>query len=162
MRKVENFEVETVRDQLQRNRVHLVYGHGRFVDSHRVEVSSAANCSPGAVQLPDGTCSTLVAPATTVLSADNFLIATGTRPAHNPLFDFTQPNIFDSDQVLKNRDYQIPRELVVVGTGVIAMEVCREEVVQISFTSHQYYSNMLCLFFGFSMHPCLPTCPALV
>jgi NAD(P) transhydrogenase len=97
--------VETVHNQLTRNRIEIVPGLGSFLDPNRVLVQNS-DCSQN-----------------TELTADNFLIATGTRPAHNPLFDFSKPNVFDSDMLLTKKDYVLPRDLIVVGTGVIAMEV---------------------------------------
>lgn len=92
-------EVDVVRDQLRRNNVHVVHGSARFLDPHTIEVSGGDERR---------------------LSAENLVIATGTRPAHPPEVDFDDSTILDSDGLLLlNR---IPASVVVVGAGVIGIE----------------------------------------
>ena len=54
------------------------------------------------------------------LSADFFIIATGSRPYHPPGVDFSHPLLFDSDTILK-LDHS-PRKVTVIGAGVIGCE----------------------------------------
>ena len=54
------------------------------------------------------------------LSADYFIIATGSRPYHPPKVDFDHPLIFDSDSIL-SLDHS-PRKVTVIGAGVIGCE----------------------------------------
>ena len=52
--------------------------------------------------------------------AEKILIACGTRPAHIDGIPVDGQRIFDSDQV--HGLYEIPRELMVVGAGIIGLE----------------------------------------
>ena len=56
------------------------------------------------------------------LSADRFLVACGTRPLRRPDVPFDGARIFDSDQLLWGGVKTVPRDLIVVGAGVIGME----------------------------------------
>lgn len=97
---VMQIEIETIKNQLQRNHVDTLYGHARFVDPHTVEISS----SVGVVQK----------------SAERFVIAVGARPYRPPNVQFNGESVFDSDDVLNLK--KLPRELTVVGGGVIGTE----------------------------------------
>ncbi len=93
-------EVEVIRSQLRRNRIASMEGSARFIDPHTIEVQS-----------DDGT---------HVLKAAHTLIACGTRPAHDAEIPIDGKRIFDSDQV--HTLDEIPRELIIVGAGVIGLE----------------------------------------
>ena len=93
-------EVEVIKAQLRRNGVTTFEGHGVFVDSHTIEVQGDSGPQR--------------------LEADFILIACGTRPAHDHNFPVDGERIFDSDQV--ECLPEIPRELVIVGAGVIGLE----------------------------------------
>jgi NAD(P) transhydrogenase len=54
------------------------------------------------------------------LSADNFIIATGSRPYRPPVVNFDHPRMFDSDSIL-TLDHS-PRKVTVIGAGVIGCE----------------------------------------
>ncbi len=54
------------------------------------------------------------------LSADYFMIATGSRPYHPPNVDFSHPLMFDSDTILTLK--HSPRKVTVIGAGVIGCE----------------------------------------
>ncbi len=92
-------EVDVVRDQLRRNHVHIVHGSARFLDQHTIEVAGGDERR---------------------LSAENLVIATGTRPAHPPEVDFDDSTILDSDGLLLLD--RIPASVVVVGAGVVGIE----------------------------------------
>lgn len=93
-------EREVVRDQLFRNRVALLQGEAHFVDEHTV----AVRAGPGEQRV----------------SADNIVIAVGTRPARPASVAFDDAHVFDSDGILGLT--HVPRTLVVVGAGVIGIE----------------------------------------
>ena len=57
-----------------------------------------------------------------MLTADNFLVCVGTRPARRPGIPFDGETIFDSDQLLWGKVKSVPRRLIVVGAGVVGME----------------------------------------
>lgn len=54
------------------------------------------------------------------LSADHFVIATGSSPYHPPGVDFSHPRVFDSDTILDMKFS--PRKVTVMGAGVIGCE----------------------------------------
>ncbi|MGB7556653.1 MAG: Si-specific NAD(P)(+) transhydrogenase [Candidatus Korobacteraceae bacterium] len=93
-------EIEVIKSQLRRNRVTVFEGNARFIDAHTMEVVS-----------DDGF---------TTLRGDNFVIACGTRPAHDADIPIDGKRIFDSDQVHELEE--LPRELIVVGAGIIGLE----------------------------------------
>jgi len=93
-------EMEVIRAQLKRNRVELVSGTAKFLDPRTLEVQGVAG--------------------TTRVVADHVLIACGTRPAHNPLVPLDGKRVIDSDQLMNAERF--PRELIVVGAGVIGLE----------------------------------------
>ncbi|WP_285650080.1 Si-specific NAD(P)(+) transhydrogenase [Actinomycetospora sp. NBRC 106375] len=95
-------EVEVIRAQLQRNRVDLLSGEGRFVDEHTVEVVGERRGEHQAV------------------TADRIVVATGTRPARPPEVEFDDRRVVDSDGILAMDT--IPASMVVVGAGVIGIE----------------------------------------
>ncbi len=93
-------EINTIRDQLARNRIDLFRGSARFLDAHALEIQSE-----------DGKL---------VKSADFFLIATGAEPHRPPGIQFNGESIFDSDDLLRMKT--IPRSMAVIGGGVIGLE----------------------------------------
>ena len=93
-------EIDIVKAQLKRNGVRTIDGMARFADPHTIEIEGN-----------DG-------PAT--ITADTVLIACGTRPAESPTVVTDGKRVFNSDQLLHLP--LIPREMIVVGGGVIGME----------------------------------------
>jgi len=93
-------ETGVVRDQLRRNGIELFTGTARFVDAHTIEVESAGE--------------------TDILKSEYVLVACGTRPARHPDIPFDGKQILASDQFFQMED--VPRELIVVGGGVIGLE----------------------------------------
>jgi NAD(P) transhydrogenase len=100
VQKVLGREVEVVRAQLNRNRVATLSGSARFLDANTLEVESVEG--------------------TARVRGDRILIACGTRPAHSPTVPLDGKRIIDSDQFLKGE--ALPRDLIVVGAGVIGLE----------------------------------------
>ncbi len=93
-------EIETIKNQLQRNHVDTLNGHARFIGPHTVEISSPA----GSVRK----------------TAEKFVIAVGAKPYRPSNVEFNGTTIFDSDDVLNLKE--LPREMTVVGGGVIGTE----------------------------------------
>ena len=85
----------------ERNHIAVFHGHARFVDSHHVNLAE-----DGHEKLS--------------LSADTFIIATGSRPYHPPGLDFSHPRIHDSTSILKLD--RTPDSLTIYGAGVIGCE----------------------------------------
>jgi NAD(P) transhydrogenase len=94
-------EIDVVKAQLKRNGVTTINGMARFTDVHTIEIEG----SEGQISK---------------ITADTILIACGTRPAENPLIVTDGERVFNSDQLLHLP--LIPRELIVVGGGVVGIE----------------------------------------
>ena len=95
-------EVEIIRSQLLRNHVDILGGTARFDDAHTVSVHGTARGDHHTV------------------TAENIVIATGTRPARPSHVEFDGERVLGSDSVLQIQ--QVPNSMVVVGAGVIGIE----------------------------------------
>ncbi len=84
-----------------RNRIKLHDGHAKFINSSQIEVVGSGGVRD-------------------IISADKFLIATGSRPYHPPGVNFNHPRIYDSDSILDMQ--HTPRTLIIYGAGVIGCE----------------------------------------
>ncbi len=94
-------QVEMRRGFYARNGVDIIRGRARFVGEHEIEVETGGH-SRGR------------------LTADYFVIATGSRPYRPEDVDFAHPRILDSDTLLQLED--TPRSLIIYGAGVIGCE----------------------------------------
>jgi NAD(P) transhydrogenase len=93
-------EIDVTMSQMRRNGVEMLSGCATFIDPHTVRVASSVG------ELEYG--------------AENFVIATGTKPAVSSRVPLNNRNIINSDQILELA--QIPKTLIVVGGGVIGVE----------------------------------------
>src|SRR6266511_4314982 len=93
-------EIDVILHQLSRNHVTLLTGTARFVDPHTIGIRGG--------------------PVERRVTAENIVIATGTRPARPDSVDFDDRTIVDSDAILSLE--RIPSSMVVVGAGVIGLE----------------------------------------
>ncbi len=93
-------EVEVIKSQLRRNYVTILEGDARFLDANTLEVRSDEGSQ--------------------LVRGQHVLIACGTRPAHSADIPMDGHRIFDSDQV--HCLEEIPRDLIVVGAGIIGLE----------------------------------------
>jgi NAD(P) transhydrogenase len=100
-RAIKDRERQRIWDNLRRHQVALFRGAASFVDAHTVAVQPE-RCPP------------------LQLRADIVLLATGSYPYRPAVFPFHDPRIYDSDTILSLQD--MPRELLVVGGGVIGCE----------------------------------------
>lgn len=85
----------------QRNDVPVIAGHARFVDPHKIEVTDNEG-------------------GTETITADKFVVATGSRPYRPTDVDFDKPGVFDSDTILGLEE--TPRSITVIGAGVVGCE----------------------------------------
>ncbi|MBG3014640.1 Si-specific NAD(P)(+) transhydrogenase [Proteus mirabilis] len=85
----------------ERNNCTMYSGEAAFIDEHRISV-----------RYPDGTCD--------ILSADTFIIATGSRPYCPPDVDFSHSRIYNSDTIL-DLEHE-PHHVIIYGAGVIGCE----------------------------------------
>jgi NAD(P) transhydrogenase len=94
-------EVEVVHHQLRRNGVTSLIGTARFVDPHTLEVTPETS-------------------HTFRVTGEHVLIACGTRSASAPDIPLDGQFVFDADQLPDVPE--LPRDLIVVGAGVIGLE----------------------------------------
>ena len=95
-----NREVDIIRHQMRRNQIVMLEGAARFLSDRELEVSGAGS----RVQV----------------SADNIVIAVGTRAAHPSALEVDGRTVVTPDEVLDMDS--LPRSMTVVGGGVIGME----------------------------------------
>ncbi|WP_372778773.1 Si-specific NAD(P)(+) transhydrogenase [Litorivivens sp.] len=84
----------------QRNRIEVIAGQARFVDRNTLAISQQGREHR--------------------VSADQVVIATGSRPYRPDNIDFSHPRIYDSDTVLDMA--HTPRKILIYGAGVIGCE----------------------------------------
>jgi NAD(P) transhydrogenase len=90
-----------VSQNIERHGIDLIHGEGRLGQNLTVTVRH-----------PDG--------ATTVLGARSIIIATGSRPFHPPDIPFDDPDVDDSESVLRIKDPF--HSVIVIGRGAVACE----------------------------------------
>jgi NAD(P) transhydrogenase len=93
-------ENDVVRSQLSRNRVTVLTGTARFTGPNTVEVDDGGRLRQ--------------------VTAQNIVIATGTRPARPDSVAFDERAIIDADGIQHLE--RVPRSMVVAGAGVIGIE----------------------------------------
>ncbi|HEY6478601.1 MAG TPA: Si-specific NAD(P)(+) transhydrogenase [Streptosporangiaceae bacterium] len=99
-RHVVSRENDVVRSQLTRNRVTILTGTARFTGPNTMEITQGDQARE--------------------VTAENIVIATGTRPARPETVAFDERTIIDSDGILLLQ--KVPRSMVVAGAGVIGIE----------------------------------------
>ncbi|KAG3117351.1 putative soluble pyridine nucleotide transhydrogenase [Phytophthora idaei] len=121
VQRVVSSEEDVVRAQLKAARVDVVPGFARFENEHEISIirddDDQKKKKNGSTTAGSSTLDSL-----SRIKADKFLIACGTRPAHNPLIPIDGKVVIDSDQILSRDMHQLPRSLIVLGAGVIGME----------------------------------------
>jgi len=94
--------VDGIQFLMKKNKVDVHHGLGSFVDAHTVKVTKA-----------DG--------SATDIQGKNIIIATGSKPASLPFISIDKKRIITSTEALKMKE--IPKHLIVIGGGVIGMEL---------------------------------------
>lgn len=94
--------VEGIAYLMKKNKIDIYSGVGSFVDKHTIKVTAA-----------DG--------SEKKLSAEKVIIATGSKPTPLPFAPFDKKRIISSTEALILKE--IPKHLIVVGGGVIGMEL---------------------------------------
>ena len=95
-----NHELEVIQDAFDRNDVDLFWGAAHFEGPNLLQIQRQDDAE--------------------LLTADKFIIATGTRPARPDDVPFNMHNVFCSDTILALDN--IPKSMIVVGGGVIGTE----------------------------------------
>ena len=101
---INNVVAQQVRDRedfYERNHIVIVAGHARFTDPHSIEVQDETGTQRQ-------------------MTAEHFVIASGSHPYHPDDVPFDNPRVVDSDTILKMDD--LPGTLTVYGAGVIGCE----------------------------------------
>src|SRR5690606_37591851 len=104
MRSAQGVIAEQVRSRsgfYHRSEIPVLKGKAKFVDAHTLEIET-----------PRGRARRI--------TADHFILATGSRPYRPDDVDFSHPRIFDSDTILGLT--QMPRSMIIYGAGVIGSE----------------------------------------
>ncbi|MBY6141383.1 Si-specific NAD(P)(+) transhydrogenase [Leisingera daeponensis] len=96
-----DYEVDVLEHQFNRNHVDTLLGLAKFIGPNEVEVATEAG-------------------ETTRLTAEKFLISTGTRTYRPDYVPFNGRTVVDGDEFLEMAE--IPRSLTVIGAGVIGVE----------------------------------------
>jgi len=87
-------------DAYERNNVSVIQGTAQFVNKNQIQVTEGKS--------------------RTQYEADNFIIATGSRPYRPGDVDFRHPRVFDSDTILQLKS--TPKKVTIIGAGVIGCE----------------------------------------
>jgi NAD(P) transhydrogenase len=95
-------ELELIGDSLGRYAVDVIHGHARFAGPNAVAVRP-----PSGAELK-------------TLTADHFVIATGSRPNRPDDVPFDGETVFDSETILQLP--RIPKTMTVLGAGVVGIE----------------------------------------
>lgn len=94
--------VDGIQFLMKKNKIDVHHGLGSFVDSHTVKVTK-----------DDG--------SSTDIQGKNIIIATGSKPASLPFIKLDKDRVITSTEALKMKE--IPKHLIVIGGGVIGMEL---------------------------------------
>lgn len=94
--------VKGIQFLMKKNKITVLHGHGSFVDPHTVLVNDEKG-------------------GETQLSAKHIIIATGSKPASLPFIKIDKDRIITSTEALVMKE--IPKHLVIIGGGVIGLEL---------------------------------------
>ena len=94
-------EVDILEDQLKRNGVEIICGHGRFVNGTTLEVDTENGDIVN-------------------LTAERIIITVGTRTYRPDYVPFNGKTVIDSDEVTCMD--QLPRSMTIIGAGVVGVE----------------------------------------
>src|SRR5690554_924044 len=94
--------VEGIQYLMKKNKVDVLHGKGSFVDKNTVKITK-----------DDGNAEEI--------TGKNIIIATGSKPASLPFIDLDKNRIITSTEALNLKE--IPKHLVIIGGGVIGLEL---------------------------------------
>ena len=99
--RVVSTQVKGIRALFKSWGVNLIEGRGRILTPETVEVKKKDN-------------------STEIINSDKIIIATGSKPAQIPAFQFDGEHILSSDDALTLTE--VPKSLIIIGAGVIGCE----------------------------------------
>ncbi len=85
---------------MKKNKITVLHGTGSFVDNHTLKVSGAEE---------------------TTLTTDKVIIATGSKPASLPFITLDKKRVITSTEALELKE--VPKHLIIIGGGVIGLEL---------------------------------------
>ncbi len=85
---------------MKKNKIEVLHGTGSFVDNHTLKVSGAEEIT---------------------LTTDKVIIATGSKPASLPFITLDKKRVITSTEALELKE--IPKHLIIIGGGVIGLEL---------------------------------------
>ena len=85
---------------MEKNNISVYHGIGSFIDSNHIKISSDKEQT---------------------IEAKNIIIATGSKPGNLPFIKVDKERIITSTEALKLKE--IPKHIVVIGGGVIGLEL---------------------------------------
>ncbi len=94
--------VDGIQYLMKKNKVDVFHGVGSFVDQHTVKITKEDGISEE-------------------ITTKNIIIATGSKPATLPFINLDKERIITSTEALKLKE--IPKHLIVIGGGVIGLEL---------------------------------------
>ncbi len=86
---------------MEKNKITVFHGHGSFIDKNTIQIKSEKE--------------------TIKIHADKTIIATGSKPMAFPGMDIDKKRIITSTEALKLKE--VPKHLIVIGGGVIGLEL---------------------------------------
>lgn len=87
---------------MKKNKIDVFYGHGSFVDAHKINVAK-----------DDGSNETI--------ETDKVIIATGSKPITPEAFNYDKKRVITSTEALTLK--KVPKRMVIIGGGVIGLEL---------------------------------------
>jgi dihydrolipoamide dehydrogenase len=100
--KVVKENVEGIKYLMKKNKIDVHHGHGSFVDEHTIQVKAEDGSSKN-------------------ISAQNIIIATGSKPASLPFITLDKKRVITSTEALELKE--VPKHMIIIGGGVIGMEL---------------------------------------
>lgn len=94
--------VDGIQFLMKKNKIDVHHGFGSFVDKNTIKVSKEDGSSEN-------------------IQGKNIIIATGSKPASLPFINIDKERIITSTEALKMKE--VPKHLIVIGGGVIGMEL---------------------------------------
>ena len=94
--------VDGIQFLMKKNKIDVHHGMGSFVDKNTIKVTKEDGKSEG-------------------IQGKNIIIATGSKPASLPFIKLDKDRVITSTEALKMKE--IPKHLIVIGGGVIGMEL---------------------------------------
>ena len=102
-REVVEQTVKGVEFLMKKNKIETIYGHATFTGPHELKVA-----------LTDGS-------GEQTVTADKFLIATGSKPITPAMFNYDKKRVITSTEALTIEE--VPKSMAIIGGGVIGLEL---------------------------------------